>query len=387
MESIITVPVHYDVMKIPCIDNNRDVIDTYVISLELLDLKDTSIITRVHSLVPFFKFLECKKAEDIAKPDIEKYITFMRRSPKKKVTQNRDIINLRAFFNWLKPDNDFFNNIKIKREKPDYSKKEFVTSSDVLAMLPHCTNQRDRVLLMLMWESGARLGEMLAIDLGDVKPHKYGVTITVAGKTGQRDILIIDSIPDLQQWINIYKADSNAPLFPILSRRCEGRLGSRGAEYVIKALAEKAGIEKRIWCHGCRHGRLTELSNAGMSEMQLRHFAGWANTSDQPATYLHATQADVFDRLARIKGIEIDEDAQEPIKIMSKKSCPRCSKENAFDAKYCSGCSLVLDQKTALEMEKVNNKLDLEFLESSTVDPALLKLLAKELKNIMEDKK
>jgi integrase/recombinase XerD len=88
-----------------------------------LDLKDTSIITRVQSLVPFFKYIEYKTAESITKYDIEKYITYMRRSKKKKVTQNRDIINLRAFFKWLKPDNEYFNDIKIKKDKPDYSKK------------------------------------------------------------------------------------------------------------------------------------------------------------------------------------------------------------------------------------------------------------------------
>ena len=128
-------------------------------------------------------------------------------------------------------------------------------------MLPHCTNQRDRVLLLLMWESGCRLGELLSINLGDVRPHKYGLTVTVTGKTGKRDILIIDSIPDIQRWLNIYKYADSAPMFPMLSRRCEGRLGSRGAEYVIKNLAEKAGIKKRIWCHGCRHSRLSELSS------------------------------------------------------------------------------------------------------------------------------
>ncbi|HZY24304.1 MAG TPA: tyrosine-type recombinase/integrase, partial [Bacteroidales bacterium] len=315
-------------MKTPHIANNENVIEDYVTVLELLDLKETSIVTRVQSLVPFFNYLESKKAEDVTKSDIEKYITHMRRSKKKKVTQNRDIINIRAFFNWRKPENDYFNNIKIKREKPDNSKKEFVDASDVLKMLPHCTNQRDRVLLMLMWESGARLGELLSINIEDVKPHKHGITVTVTGKTGKRDILIIDSVPDIQQWLNIYKADKEAPLFPIMSRRGKGRLGSRGAEYVISNLAGKAGLEKRVYCHSFRHGRLSELSNAGMSEMQLRHYAGWTDESDMPAVYLHTTQDDVFNKLLKIKGVDIEETKQEPVKIMTNKICPRCKAAN-----------------------------------------------------------
>lgn len=371
---------HYGIMRDIHIENNEDVINDYVTSLELLDLKDTSILTRVYCLVPFFEYLKYKKAGDVTKADIGKYIISMKRSKKKKVTQNRDIINLRAFFKWLKPDNDFFNGINIKKEKPDNSKKEYVTAADVVAMLPHCTNQRDRVLLLLMWESGCRLGELLSINLGDVKPHKYGLTLTVEGKTGCRDILIIDSIPDVQQWLNMHKAEKDAPLFPVLSRRGKGeRLGSRGAEYVIKALSEKAGLKSRIWCHGLRHGKLSELSNSGMSEMQLRHFAGWSNDSEMPSVYLHVTQDDVFNRLAEIKGIEIEKDSRELLKIMSKKKCPRCGVENAFDSKYCHLCSLILDQKEALEIE-IENKTRNEEIQ-------YLKDEINKLKQSMESKK
>lgn len=44
----------------------------------------------------------------------------------------------------------------------------------------------------------ARLGELLAVDLEDLKPQRHGIVITVSGKTGTRDILIIDSVPDVQ---------------------------------------------------------------------------------------------------------------------------------------------------------------------------------------------
>ena len=74
-----------------------------------------------------------------------------------------------------------------------------------------------------------------------------------------------------------------------------------------------------------------------------------------PSVYLHVTQDDVFDKVAEIKGIEVDKGSKEIIKIMSKKICPRCNTDNAFDAKYCSKCSMIIDQKAALELE-IENK-------------------------------
>ena len=37
---------------------------------------------------------------------------------------------------------------------------------------------------------------------------------------------------------------------------------------------------------------------------------------------------------------------------MSNKKCPKCSVINPFDAKFCSGCSLILDTKLAIEIQE-----------------------------------
>lgn len=371
-------------MAIPTITGNEDTIADYINYLELQDIKLSTVESKIWKLVPFFKFINGKKAEDITKREVESFIISLRKCENKKSTQRNNVIEVRAFMNWLKPTNDFFNNVKIKKEKPDNSKKEYVTSADVAELLTACTNQRDRAFIFLMWESAARLGEVLSLNVGDVKPSKYGITITVTGKTGRCDILLIDAVPDVQLWINQYKGNDIDPLFPRMGKNIKGRLGSRGAQNILAQLVKHSGITKHIYCHSFRHGRLTELSNSGLSEMMLRDYAGWTRGSDMPATYLHPVQKDIEKKLLALKNIVPEEETKLTEVKTTVRKCPRCSTSNPFDAKYCSNCSMVLDIKIALEMEKVNDKLDMEFLQSSTVDPALLKLLAKELKNIME---
>jgi hypothetical protein len=53
------------------------------------------------------------------------------------------------------------------------------------------------------------------------------------------------------------------------------------------------------------------------------------------------------------------------------------------DDKFCSQCALVLDQETALKLEKGKEKLDLSFLEVSSVDPKVLEKIAMEVKKIL----
>jgi hypothetical protein len=228
-------------------------------------------------------------------------------------------------------------------------------------------------LIFTLWESGARIGEVVALNVGDVKPDQHGIIITVTGKTGKRDILLIDAVADLQIWLNNYNADKTAPLFPTPKGT---RLTRKGAQNFIRRIAKRAGIEgKQISPHSYRHGRLSELSRLGLSEMQLRWLAGWENNSEMPSVYIHAAQKDVFDKLKAIKGIRPDNEEERPEEKTATKKCPRCGINNSFDSKYCRGCSLVIDTKTALEIETstIGRK---EFEELQEEITSLVKIIA-----------
>lgn len=369
-------------MKMPDIPNNKDVIDLYINHLNLHDLKESTISSKTWALVPFFKFTDNKAVTEVTRLDVEKFAISIKKI-KKKSTQSKNLRELRDFFKWYKPDNDFFQNIKMRREKPDHSKKEYVTSKDVALMLPHCISQRDRAFIFLLWESAARLGETLALNVEDIKPAKYGITVTVTGKTGKRDILVIDCVPDLQLWLNMYHGNPEDPLFPI---RGNGRLAARGAQTIILKLQIAAGLtNKRIHAHGFRHGRLTELSNLGMSEMQLRWFAGWDEDSDMPATYIHVKESDVVNKLLSIKGIKPEEEEVTEY-VTRPRVCPRCKTENPFDSKYCRSCSMILDPAMAANMEKDSEDLNMAIMRAIAMNPAVFDELNRRIKTFENNK-
>ena len=354
-------------------ETTKKILIDYITYLELQDLKQSSIEARLWSLVTFFKYLEYKSINEITGKDVEYFAAKLKKSVKAKQTQRRDLINTRAFLQWYKADTNFFVNIKITKEKPDTSQKEYVTADDVKLLLRECKHQRDRAFIFMLWDSGARLGEMLALNVKDVKPFQYGVRIAVTGKTGTRDIILIDCVPDVQQWLNQYDGKDKDPLFPLIGKPRAGRLAHGGAQTLLKRLVEKAGINKRVYCHSFRHGRLTELSNLGLSEMQLRNYAGWTRESGMPAVYLHPEQKDTEKKLLKLRGIEVEESTPEP--VMSTKKCTRCNTINPFDSKFCSGCSIILDTKLAIE------KQEAEKASEAAKEAAIVERLKSELKD------
>ncbi|RQD82027.1 integrase, partial [Methanosalsum natronophilum] len=264
-----------------------------------------------------------------------------------------DFVEIRVFYNWLVPDNNYFDDLKRARQKRKLPTNSPITPKDIRQLLAVCQTQRDRAILALTYDSGARISEVLGLNVGDITFDQYGAIATVDGKTGMRRIRLIDSVPEIQLWLNQHPYNENpkTPLFTT-SRKKEGtfqRINIRTVQNMFKKLAEDSNLNKNVHPHALRHGRLTELVKLGMKEMELRIFAGWEPGSDMPATYLHLSGEDVDKRLLSIGGVVED---QEPKKdeTLKPQKCPRCQHKNPADAKYCSRCSLVLDVKMAQEL-------------------------------------
>ncbi len=342
--------------KLPNIINNEDIIKNYLRFLELQGYKPQTIVNKTWSLMPFFRFTHWKKAENVTQADIENFVI----SRRKICTQNtvcKNILELRFFFRWMNPaSTSMFINVKTRYKKNILPVTAVLTQEEALRIVQAARCQRDRALIFTLWDTGARIGEILSLKVGDVTLDQYGAALTVTGKTGMRRIRIIDSVPDLQLWLNQYPGNVDDWLFPSTQKR--GKFTPKGAQHLIKKAAARAGIDKHVFVHLFRHSRLTDLAKKGLNEMELRLIAGWENSSNMPATYLHLSGADVDDKVLAIHGI-IPEEKEERVKSTIR-SCPRCQTQNPFDAKYCKQCSMILDQKVALvEAQKLSEATQL----------------------------
>jgi len=304
------------------------------------------------------KYYNFKLADILTKAEIEDYILHRRETRKPKTVHN-DIIELRMFFKWLIPDNDYFEGIKSKPPKNDLPVEQLVTPTDVTCLVDACQSQRDRAIIMLLWDSAVRLQEGLDLKVGSLEFDNKGAVVIVNGKTGMRRIRLIDSVPDLQNWINMhpYRDNHDAPLF-VTNRLYDGkhkRLDKRTVQNMTKTISKRSGIQKKIHPHAFRHARLTNLAKQGFNEMELRIIAGWEKNSDMPAVYIHLSGADVENKILEKNGlIEPDEEIKTP--PTKPKECPRCKTKNAYDAQYCMTCSMILDPKKAKEIdEKINH--------------------------------
>jgi len=337
---------------------NLEIVARWERHLGLQQLKQSTISLKLWSLYSLLKYYNFKLADILTKAEIEDYILH-RRETRKPRTVHNDIIELRMFFKWLSPGNDYFEGIRSKPPKNDLPVEQLVTPTDVTCLVDACQGQRDRAIIMLLWDSAVRLQEGLDLNVGSFVFDNNGAVVIVNGKTGMRRIRLIDGVPDIQNWINMhpYRDDHEAPLF-VTTRLYDGkhkRLDKRTVQNMMKTVSKRSGIQKNIHPHALRHARLTNLAKQGFSEMELRIIAGWEKNSDMPAVYIHLSGADVENKILEKNGlIEPNEEIKTP--PTKPKECPRCKTKNAYDAQYCMTCSMIIDLKKAKEFdEKINH--------------------------------
>ncbi|PWB49308.1 MAG: integrase [Candidatus Methanoperedenaceae archaeon] len=339
---------------------NVKIIENYRRALELEQLGELTINGYLWKIYTALEHLKFKAADKITKEDIQDYLIHRRKNNKQR-TINGDIIALRKFYEWLKPGNDFFTGIKVKQPKNYLPVEQLITTEDVKKLLAVCKSQRDRAILILIWDSGCRLDEILTRNINHVQFDEHGATMIVNGKTGMRKVRLIDSLPDIRLWLNQHPIKNNpdAPLF-VTERRYdhkegkvqgERRLDHNTIQNMLKKIGRLAEIDKSVHPHALRHARLTYFVKQGFMESELRILAGWTKESNMAATYIHLSGGDVDRKLLAKNGL-IKDDEELLLKTLKPGKCPRCSAENPVDAKYCSICGLILDQNLS---EKIQN--------------------------------
>jgi integrase len=333
---------------------NRETLEKYIRKQELRQLQPTSIGDKMWRVYYFLKFLNWKDARSITKKDLEDYIIHRRKTVAPRTLQG-DLVELKIFLRFVLPDkeSEFFpKDEKIQRPKTKFP--DPLSRGDIQKLVNVADTLRDRALIMFLWDTGCRIDEALSLNLGSAKFDQYGGMVKVTGKTGDRELWLIDCMPDVQAWINVHpmKEKPDSPLFITYHRFGFGshRLNVRTVQNLCKTLQKRAGVVARVHPHAFRHARATDRAREGFTEMELRIMFGWSKSSTMPATYIHLSGADVKKKILQKAGlVEPDKVAGE--RPLDPVKCPRCEALNTTDSMYCKRCSMPLSAEVIKFMQ------------------------------------
>lgn len=148
-----------------------------------------------------------------------------------------------------------------------------------LREVQRCPSPRDQALALVPFYAGARIGEIVALDVDDVARSARKGVLRILGK-GQR-VRHVPIHPQLRSaltgWLDERADWPGAKTSPALFLNQRGqRLSVRGAHDIVTAIAAAAGLDDNATVHTLRHTFATTLVRGGTDLVIVAELLGHA---------------------------------------------------------------------------------------------------------------
>ncbi|HRH83608.1 MAG TPA: tyrosine-type recombinase/integrase [Bacteroidia bacterium] len=252
--------------------------ELYSEDLRLKNYADTSIenyVSQVKSFLNAFN-LKASKPSEINEKQIKEWLL----EAKTINSRKHRISALKLFYKLTIKQPLKFKYI----EYPKSDKKLPIVLSvqEIQRMFDVCDNKKHKVILALLYSCGLRVSELINLKWSHIDRSRMIINVIQAkGKKDRQVMLTPELIPLLTEYYNEYKSKDY-----VLNGQIELQYSSRSVGEVIKKLATKAGINKRVYTHLMRHCSFTHLVEIGTDLNLIQRLAGHSNVRTT-AIYTH----------------------------------------------------------------------------------------------------
>jgi len=295
---------------------------------------------------------------------------------------------IKKLYRWRYEDDipKWVTTLKLENIESTVQPSDLLTQDEVDKILAACRHPRNKAFIAVMLDSGMRVGALGSTRIKNVEFNQYGAIIYISKTsrskktTAPKGIPITWSTGYLNQWLSVHpmQNDPEAPLWTTINEPYQP-LSYKTIRVTIQNIARDAGIKKRVNPHSFRHKAITSWILDGLNEQEVKHRAGWSKGSMQMLKiYANFTDDEINNKIFERYGLKTEDKRQ-----VTLEKCPRCNNVLKPSDRFCSQCSLVLDQSMAEEIKMAGEKVP-DALTLLMADPATQALIADKMKEIIE---
>jgi site-specific recombinase XerD len=193
----------------------------------------------------------------------------------------------------------------LKLNKIPFSKKDkklpiVLSVEEVQRMFDVCENTKHKVILALLYSCGLRVSELINLKWQNIDRSRMIINIIQAKGKKDRQVMLPEAlIPLLEKYWKEYKSKEY-----VLNGQSHIQYSERSVGQVIKQLAEKAGINKRVYAHLMRHCAFTHMVENGTDINLIQKIAGHSNVKTTNI-YLHISHNHISKVKSPINNIKL----------------------------------------------------------------------------------
>lgn len=230
---------------------------------------------------------------------IRRYMAYLNEQNYSKSTTARKLATLRSFYKFLVKRNYITSNpvTSIKTPKQDKKLPKFLEYDQVMRLLntpPANTwlGARDRAILEVLYNTGMRVSELVALNMDDV--DFLSEVIHIRGKGKKERICPIGSsaLQAIQNYIEFRNRrmsnDSGFDSRVLFANKHGKRLSTRSVRRKMDKYLIEAGLDPEISPHTLRHSFATHMLNNGADLRSVQELLGHQSLSTTQI-YTHVT--------------------------------------------------------------------------------------------------
>lgn len=259
--------------------------------------------------VPWCEAQKIRSPSEITQAVVDRFSVNLQENGGSKGKLSRASINsymkaVDQFLSWaakegeIPKDRPKAQHLTIRRKVLDTLSRE-----EIQRMEDAARTERDKLIIRVLADTGIRAGELVGLTVRSIVERERSFFIRVGGKTGERMIGIPKLHRRLQKFVERGRPQSDPHIF-LTSRRRPGRdyeaLTVAGVQQIVRAAAEDAGIDKRVYPHLLRHSFATWSLQRGVNPISLARLLGHSSLTMIHQVYSHLTPADDYEVIMRL---------------------------------------------------------------------------------------
>ena len=254
-------------------------------------LSKNTIAAYRRDLGKFNDFLRASRLEikELNATNIYEFSAELRKSGLSDSSIARHVVAVRSLFTFLAKDQgiaDVAREVvppKIPRRLP-----KALTVSEVEDLInangDDVAGIRNRALIELLYATGARVSEIVQLDVSDVGRSDSSVTVKVRGKGGKERLVPVGTFAQraLDQYLTRSRPSLNRKLTEkalFLNENRGSRLSRQSAWQIVLDSAKRSGLTRAISPHALRHSFATHLLDGGADIRVVQELLGHSSVT------------------------------------------------------------------------------------------------------------
>lgn len=187
-------------------------------------------------------------------------------------TRNHKLCAIKSFY-------EITVGMPLKLNKIPFSKKDkklpiVLSVDEIQKMFDVCENKKHKVILALLYSCGLRVSELINLKWEHIDRSRMIINIIQAKGNKDRQVGLNDQL--IKLLVDYYR-EYKSIIYIFNGQKDAAQYSEKSVGNVIKQLAAKVGIEKRVYTHLMRHCSFTHMVENGIDINLVQKIAGHSN--------------------------------------------------------------------------------------------------------------